>query len=172
MAQAVGVQVSPRAQIMIIEEKIEVKAMCLFVYEGRVLVASGKTFQGKKGGRKIVPGDFYRVLGGSMNFRETSEQAVRREIQEELQSEINNLEFLNVAENIFIYAGEKRHEIVFLFSGQLARKDLYHKEIIHIVEDSYEGDAIWVPIGDILNGEIPLYPSTNYKNVFEKIKII
>jgi len=94
---------------------------------------------------------------------------VRREIREELQSEIENLERIEIIENIFTYAGEKGHEIVFLFKGQLARKELYKQETIHIDEDEYEFDARWIPINALLNGDVPLYPAFDYKLLFEKV---
>ncbi len=146
------------------DKKIRVKAMCLIIHNQKVLVADGDTF--KSNVRHVVPGHFYRVLGGSMNFQETSEQSVRREIREELGSEIDNLEKLDVIENHFIYAGEQDHEIVFLFKGRLARKELTEQNVIHIVEDSYEGDAVWVPIEEMLKGDRPLYPTTDYKKYF------
>jgi len=145
--------------------KIRVKAMCLLVHDNRVLVADANTQKGKEGGRKVVPGNFYRVPGGSINFDETAEDGVRREIREELQSEIENLERIDVV----TYAGEKGHEIVFLFKGQLAKKELCEKDSIHIDEDEYEFDARWIPIDELLSRNAPLYPALDYKNLFQKI---
>ena len=148
------------------EQKIRVKAMCLFVHDGRILVADGKTqIKGKSGNREIVPGDFYRLPGGSINFNETSEDGIRREILEELQSGIDNLKLIDVIENIFDYAGEKNHEVVFLFIGELEKGELYNQEKIHIVEEEYEFDAIWVSLDEALNGKIALYPMANYEDL-------
>jgi ADP-ribose pyrophosphatase YjhB (NUDIX family) len=149
--------------------KIRLKAMCLLVHDNRVLVGDANTFKGTTGGRKIVPGNFYRVLGGSVDFDETAENGVRREIREELKSEIENLEQVDVVESLFTYAGEKCHEIVFLFKGQLAKKELCEQESIHIDEDEYEFDARWIPIDELLNGDTPLYPALDYKSLLEKI---
>lgn len=145
--------------------------MCLFVHDGRVLVADANTFKSKGGSRKVVPGNFYRVLGGSINFDETAEDGVRREIREELQGEIENLERVDVVESLFTYAGERGHEIVFLFKGQLARKELYKQDSVHIDEDEYEFDARWIPIDEILHGDAPLYPTLNYQALLEKIYV-
>jgi ADP-ribose pyrophosphatase YjhB (NUDIX family) len=142
------------------QKQIRVKAMCLFVHEGRVLVADASSFVGAN--RGVVPGDFFRVLGGSINFGETAEQGVKREIMEELGSEISDLRLLDVVENIFTYAGEDQHEIAFLFKGVLERKELLNKDTFHVVEADYEFDATWVPIEDLLSGDKPLYPSSNY----------
>lgn len=132
--------------------------MCLFHRDGKVLVSKGFDSAKKE--------YFYRVLGGSVNFFETGEVGVRREIREELQSEIDNLKLIDVIENIFTYEGDKGHEIVFLYSGDLSRDELYERNPIHVIEDTYEFDAEWIPTKDILVGTIPLYPAMDYKTLF------
>ncbi len=146
------------------EKYIRVKAMCLFIHDGKVLIQSGNSLRKRDAerSRSIIPGDYFRVLGGSLNVFETAEQGVKREIKEELGSDIENLQFLQVVESIFTYWGEKNHEIVFLYKGDLVNKDLYKKDVIHIVEDAYEFDAMWVPIEKIINKEVPLFPATDY----------
>ncbi len=145
-------------------QSIKVKTMCLFVHNGKVLIQSGASLKKRvvDKPRPIIEGDFYRVLGGSLNLFETAEEGIRREIKEELGSEIENLQFLQVVENIFTYWGEKNHEIVFLYRADLTDKSLYEREKIHIVEDVYEFDAEWMPIEKILNKEITLYPLADY----------
>lgn len=140
------------------EKEIKIKAMCVFYKNGKILVS--KHFD------KVKNEYFYRVLGGGVNFSETSEVGVRREIQEELLSDVENLKLIDVIENIFIFNGEKGHEISFLYTGDLVRKELYLQNTIHIIEDTYEFDVKWVAINDIINGEIPLYPTFDYKNLF------
>ncbi len=135
--------------------------MCLIIDSGRVLVADGDSM--KSSTRPIVPSDFYRVLGGGVNFDESAEEGVRREIREELNSEIEGLEKLDTIENRFTYAGERGHEIAFLYKGTLSRKELTKQDTVRVLEDSYEFNAVWVPIDQILNGKKPLYPPTDYK---------
>ena len=144
------------------EKQIRVKAMCLLEHDGRVLVADAETLKSTRENRETIPGVFYRVLGGGMNFSESAEECVRREIREELDSEIDNLKFLDVIENRFKYGGEHGHEIVFLFSGTLTEKNLLEQEAIHILDDGYEFDAVWVSKEKLTSGEKPLYPKTNY----------
>lgn len=146
------------------EEKIRIKAMCLLHNDGKILAA--------KGFDKIKNENFYRVLGGSVNFFETSEAGVRREIQEELASEIENLKLVDVIENMFTYEGNKGHEIVFLYSGNLVRKELYSQNPIRVVEDTYEFDAEWISTKNVVDGNITLYPALDYKNLFKKIDFI
>lgn len=140
--------------------KIKMKAMCLFHRDGKILVS--------KGFDKIKNQHFYRVLGGGVDFFETAEAGVRREIQEELQSGIDNLKFLGVVENLFVHEDNKGHEIVFLYSGDLSRSELYEQNIIHVI-DTCEFDAEWISITDILMGQIPLYPIWDYETLFKKL---
>ncbi len=128
--------------------------MCLFVHDGKILV--------QKGYDKVKGEYFYRVLGGSLNFFEKIEEGLRREIREELKSELDNLALLDVVENLFVYEGNKGHEIVFLYSGDLSRKELYGQNTIHVIEKTYEIDVEWVPIEKVLNKEIPLYPALDW----------
>lgn len=146
---------------------IRVKAMCLFLNEGRVLVANGNTLRSRSEECMAVPGNFYRAIGGTIDFSETSEQGVRREIREELGSEIENLELLDVVESIFEYEGQQNHEIAFLYKGKLTNEDILHVERLHIVEDTYEFDAEWVAIEQILNGDTPLYPAAPYERLLQ-----
>ncbi len=139
-------------------EKIMVKAMCLIEHEGKLLLC--------KGHDKVKNETFFRVLGGSANFGEKCEEAVRREIREELNSEIENLRFITVIENIFTYEKEEGHEIVFLYKGDLSNKEIYKKKIVPLA-DTEEFPAEWVSISDILEGKVILYPSFNYRELFK-----
>lgn len=136
-------------------QKIVTKAMCLFVHQGKTLASRGFD--------DVANEHFYRVLGGTVNFLETAEQAIRREIREELQSDITDLTLLEVIENIFTYKGNKGHQNVFLYSGNLARKELYEQKVIHIVDEPQEFDAEWIAIEDILASRIQLYPEFDYQ---------
>ncbi len=133
--------------------------MCVFNYKGKTLASLGHD--------KNKGETFYRVIGGSIDFGEKSEDGVRREIREELKCEIENLRLMKVAENIFIYEGQPRHEIVFLYKGDLANKDLYNQEKIHITEPYTEFDAKWIPIDDVLSGKVILYPTVDYSDILK-----
>lgn len=111
-----------------------------------------------KNGRASVAADFYRVVGGTVNFFETTEKGIQREIKEEFGTEIENLQLLEVAENLYPFDNIKRHAIEFLYKGELKNKELLKTGTIHVVDDGYEVDAVWVPIEELLHGPIPLYP--------------
>lgn len=75
------------------KQKIEVKTFCLLVRDGRTLVANFKD--------AITGEPFFRPLGGSLEFNETSEKAIQRETREELKFGVRNLMLLEVVENCF-----------------------------------------------------------------------
>jgi ADP-ribose pyrophosphatase YjhB (NUDIX family) len=136
------------------EKKIRLKAMCLFTHEGKTLASKGHDDKKDE--------IFYRVIGGSVDFGEKTEEAVRREVKEELGCEVENLELVKVVENIFEYNGIPGHEVVFLYKGNLSNKTLYKQDKIHIIEPYAEFDAEWVPVEDIVSGKAILYPTLDY----------
>ena len=138
--------------------RVQVKVMCVITNGDKVLAGYGRD--------NVKGEDFYRVLGGNMQFGETSEEGVRREIREELNSEIEDLKFLDVVENTYVYKGKPGHEIIFLFQGALANKEIYKQSKIHIVEDGHEFDAEWILFKDVLAGTARLYPEYDYSKVF------
>lgn len=58
---------------------------------------------------------FYIPVGGGIEFGETSHDAAKRELFEELQVRGENLEFIGFHENIFSFQADQHHEIVFHF---------------------------------------------------------
>jgi len=138
-------------------QQIKVKAMCVLEHDGKFLVS--------KGYDTVKNESFYRILGGHIDFGESAESGVRREIREELGCELEKLKFLTVLENIFMYNGKSGHEIVFLYSGQLSDKGLYMKQSMSIVEPDKTLEAFWVSKKDILDNKIRVYPSFDYKHV-------
>ena len=144
-------------------EQIKVKAMCLLVYNNHILVADGDsmTFDNRPG----IASPFYRVLGGGIEFGESAEDAVRREIREEIGCEIDGLEQIDVIENRFIYDNKPGHEIVFMYKGTPSRKELADQEKIHVKEAGYEFDAVWISFDTALSGEKPLYPKMDYRSM-------
>ncbi|HKY79319.1 MAG TPA: NUDIX domain-containing protein [Anaerolineales bacterium] len=134
---------------------IELKAMVLIRNNGDLLVS--------KGFDEIKQSFFYRLLGGHVEFFETAEQAVRREIMEEIGSELENLKLIGVIENLFTYQGKRGHEIDYLFSGRLTLAELLKQRRFRLQEDDGEFWAEWVAAVEIFSGSIPLYPPYDYQ---------
>lgn len=139
---------------------IRVKAMCIFERDGKTL--------GTKGYDPATGEVFYRLIGGGIEHTETSEVAVRREVVEEVASEISDLTFLECVENIFEYEGRPGHEIVFVYKGDLVREELYDMEMIEIREGDEVFEAFWIDVSDVVAGRVVLYPEVDYGDVFKK----
>ncbi|MEO5610091.1 MAG: NUDIX domain-containing protein [Ornithinibacter sp.] len=65
------------------------------------------------------PQGYHRLIGGSVEPGETHEDAIRREVREELDAHIRDLASLEVIENIFVVNGVPGHEVVFVHTGRL-----------------------------------------------------
>jgi len=127
---------------------------CAFVFlraEDRVLVSEM---------HHPVEGVFFRPPGGGIEFQETSTEAARREIREELGTEIHDLRFLGMREEIFSMAGEPYHEIAFVYESWIANEALAALDGVAIVEEDEDVEiARVVSIADLRARRVaPLYP--------------
>jgi ADP-ribose pyrophosphatase YjhB (NUDIX family) len=125
-------------------------AICVFRREdGALLLAPGYDH--------VKQQRFYRPLGGEIEFGELAEAAVRREIREELASEVEDLELLGVFENIFVYQGLPGHELVWAFSGRLSEVSLYGWDVLEADESGAKFAVHWLTPASI-TAETPVYP--------------
>ncbi|HPS41570.1 MAG TPA: NUDIX domain-containing protein [Anaerolineaceae bacterium] len=103
--------------------------------------------------------DYYRPIGGSVNFGERTVDALRREVQEELGTTISITGEPLIIENIFTCDGKAGHEIDYLFPAQFDSPEFYERRIFDLVEEGGERfDALWVSIDDCLEGKYRLVP--------------
>ncbi len=102
---------------------------------------------------------FYRPLGGTIEFGEPAREAVKREIQEEIEAEVTNLRYLGALENLFTHEGAFGHEIVLVYEGDFADKAFYEAETVPAQEeDGMKFIARWKPLQEFREGTAPLYP--------------
>ena len=100
------------------------------------------------------PLGFHRLVGGGIELGERSEDALRREVLEELGVEVDDVQRIAVLENLFHLDGEFGHEIVFLFTAQPQTPLSIPGEYVD------NGIPMWVewrPVEDS-GQELPLYP--------------
>jgi ADP-ribose pyrophosphatase YjhB (NUDIX family) len=132
-------------------DRIRPLAICVFRRDdGCILAAPG--FDTVKQQR------FYRPLGGEIEFGELAEEAVRREIREELGCEIDDVRLLTVSENIFTFLGAHGHELVWSFEARLLDESLYQRDVVECHEGDSRFEAHWVPLEAFVRGDFPLFP--------------
>lgn len=111
----------------------------------------------QKGQDSVSGLEFYRPLGGGIEFGETSKETAVREIKEEIGATLINENFLKVIENIFDFDGKKFHEITFLYKGEILEKELFTKDRVPII-DKENKYAEWVSISDIKSKKFKIFP--------------
>jgi ADP-ribose pyrophosphatase YjhB (NUDIX family) len=101
---------------------------------------------------------FYRPLGGGVEFGERADEAVGRELREELGVELRAVTLIGVLENIFELFGRPHHEIVFLFDAEIADPLVYAPGFVgEILDDPFP--VVWLPRSDFASGARILYPA-------------
>lgn len=98
--------------------------------------------------------NFYMLIGGKIGKLETSIEAVKREIKEEINLEVFNIEFVCLSEEFVNAKGFNNHQINIIYKG------LYNNEITDNKFVGLEGDWChyeWIDIDNIDNYKI--YPS-------------
>ncbi|MCB9419241.1 MAG: NUDIX hydrolase [Ardenticatenaceae bacterium] len=126
--------------------------ICVFSHNGRILTVEG--YDPLK--RQI----FYRPLGGGIEFGEFSQDALMREIREELNTAVTGLRYLATLENIFTFSGQPGHEIVQVYDGRFEDTTLYRRPVLKGLEDNGQPfTAFWKSLSDFEGKNAPpLYP--------------
>lgn len=126
-------------------------AICVFRNNDRILVFEGYD--------SIKNETYYRPLGGGIEFGESGDVAIRREIMEELHSEIEGLKHLGFLENIFVHNGKMGHEIVMVYDGVLRTRRLYEQAEMEVEEANGERiRVVWKSLDEFGEGKSILYP--------------
>lgn len=122
-------------------QKIRCKAVCVFSHQQSILLS--KDTDPSNGTT------FYGPLGGGIEFGETSQDAIAREIQEEIGAEISDIKLLGVLENLFWYGGAQCHEVVFVYDAKFVDLSFYEKaSIIGQESNGSEITATWQNLDD------------------------
>ncbi len=111
-----------------------------------------------KGYDKVTNKEFYRCIGGGIEFLENSKDALKREFKEELNIDIEVGEFLGIAENIFTFNGKNAHELILFYNVFIKDEDYKEKYII-----DGEVNAMWIDINKFQNKELIIYPEQIFR---------
>ncbi len=99
-----------------------------------------------------------RFPGGGIEHGENSFDAVRREMREELNTELEGLRLLGVLENIFGMKGFSGHEIVFLFAARATNEAIYAADENVAVEATENVPLRWATLAELKSDETTLVP--------------
>ncbi|NJO47077.1 MAG: NUDIX hydrolase [Oscillatoriales cyanobacterium RM2_1_1] len=131
-------------------EKIRVLALGLIDRGDRLFLSQGYD--------PLTQETFYRPLGGGVDFGETSRAALQREFLEELQAELQAIEYLGCLESLFDYDGKPCHEIIQLYRCEFVDPKLYQSEQVTFMEGDRQKTALWVSLEQLQSGVLKLYP--------------
>jgi ADP-ribose pyrophosphatase YjhB (NUDIX family) len=136
---------------MVMPGQIRVLALALFRQEDRILVLEG--YDPVKGET------FYRLPGGGVEFGEYGQAAIAREMREELGAEIECVRYLTTLENVFVYAGQKGHEVALLYEAAFVDRSFYARpEFLGRESDGSIFKMLWKPLATLAADANPLYP--------------
>lgn len=82
--------------------KLNVRAAGVLIHNNKLLV------------HKNINSDHYAIVGGRVEIGESSEETIKREVQEELGKDIEIIECIGTIENFFESKDSKYHEILFV----------------------------------------------------------
>ena len=118
---------------------------------------------------RIKNENFYRPIGGGVEFGERGLDAVAREFLEEAGLEIQNPRLIGFLENHFVFENQKGHELVQVFLCELKDPSLLERESFSLVEgDQKLNDAVWKDIEWMCRPETRFYPD-GIKDVVKKL---
>jgi ADP-ribose pyrophosphatase YjhB (NUDIX family) len=140
------------------ELKIRPMVLTLVHRNNEILVSKGQYLEHGQ--------PYYRPLGGGIDFGESSQKTVAREMVEEINVPLKNIEFLEVIEVFFESQGETpRHHIIFLYRAEFLNESDYEVDKFEIEEDYFTETvfAEWKPVELFISGEMILHPKPMLK---------
>ncbi|MGE4061969.1 MAG: NUDIX hydrolase [Rhodospirillaceae bacterium] len=134
------------------DSRIRLKAIGLAKREGRLLVCEVRD------DANLLKG--WIPPGGGVEFGETAEAALRREIREELGIECAVCGAPTIFENLYEHEGAKGHEIVFAFPIMIPDPGISAKQrFLYLESDGNHHFAEWIEIERFHDGTETLFPS-------------
>lgn len=136
--------------------KFNFRVAGILIHNGRLLLHTTRT------------DDFWNLPGGRVEFNESTEQALIRELQEELGVTIQIERLVYVNEDFFEYNDKKYHEIGFYYLMSLEENHeiLLKNEEFFGLEDNGRLIFNWFSVEELLNLEV--YPE-NLKTDIQEI---
>jgi 8-oxo-dGTP pyrophosphatase MutT (NUDIX family) len=108
-----------------------------------------------RGYDRLARVQFYRPLGGGIDFGEHSAQAAQREMLEEIGHAVADVRYVGTLENIFVFEGAPGHEIVMVYDARFADEAMQRLTEPITRLDNPAQEALWVSLDAL---DAPLYP--------------
>ena len=103
--------------------KLNVRAACIIKHNNKILV------------HRNINKEHYCLIGGRVEIGESSEDTIKREVQEELGKEIEIKRYISTIENFFEMKGSNYHEYMFIYQAEFKEdKDKLIEETLQNVE--------------------------------------
>jgi thiaminase/transcriptional activator TenA len=106
-----------------------VRAIVLAVIRNRDRILLWEDFNPDSGEIVCVP------LAGGLEFGESGAEAIARELREEIGATATRCDYFATIEDIFDWAGQKRHELHLVYDVDVAERSIYEAEEVPVVED-------------------------------------
>ena len=136
---------------------LNVRASGIIIHDNKILL------------HKNINEDHYALIGGRVAIGESSEDALKREILEEMGKEVEIIEGLTTVENFFEMKGSKYYEILFIH--KLEFKDENDKKLLDTIKNIEGKDYLryeWIDIDKI--DKCPLKPKV-IKDMLKEKKV-
>lgn len=91
-------------------------------------------------------------LAGGIEFGESGEAAVRRELLEEIGAAASAVRYLGTIEDIFDWNGRKRHELHLVYDVELADDRFHELDEVEVDDDGEHYVARWRPLSEFRTG--------------------
>ena len=133
--------------VILDNQKLNIRTTAVIIHEKKLLVHKNKNE------------DFCALVGGRIQIGESSEEAIKREIFEEMGKKIEIKGYLTTVENFFDGDDIKYHEIMFVYKAEFAdEEDKKITTTIKNVEGEDELTYEWIDIDKL--DEAKLNPIT------------
>ncbi len=118
---------------------------------GRILV--------ERGYDRVRDEHYLRGIGGGVEFGERAEAALCREWHEEFGLTLRSPRLLGVLENLFTHEGQRGHEIVFLYSAEIAERWVYEQQEFECSEQNgLTHVGVWASVDELRANGTRCYP--------------
>lgn len=105
--------------------------------------------------------EFLLPPGGGLEFGELLEDAVKREMHEEVGIRLERVRSRGMLENMFRYGGRPDHELVFVYEADCEDPELSAQETVRITESN--GEEFGYMPSEVVEKRLAVFPKGLFK---------